>query len=73
MNNQLDSLSIDISIYAKTWPEANAMIQKITADLDTFTSQDFEIKVTLRSDDVLIAAMRRAKGTGNVDVITLPD
>ena len=67
----LDSLSIDISIYAKTWAETNAMIQKITADLELFTSQEIEIKVTLRSDDILIAALKREKGTYDVSVITL--
>lgn len=73
IEEDLNLLSIDISIYAKTWAETNAMIQKITADLELFTSQDFEIKVTVRSDDLFIAAMRREKGSSDVDVITLPN
>lgn len=73
MDSSLETLLIDISIYAKTWAETNAMIQKINADLEVFASQDFEIKVTLRSDDILIAAMHREKGSNEVNVITLPN
>lgn len=72
-DGKLDKLTIDISIYAKTWSEANAMIQKITADLDIFTAQDFEIKAIVRSDDIVIAAMHRKKGSSDVEIITLPN
>lgn len=73
IDGSLNALYIDVSIYAKTWAETNALIQKITADLELFTLLDFEIKLTCRSDDMLIAAMHREKGNNNVAVITLPN
>ena len=70
-DKELASLTIDISMHAKTWPEANAMMQKVNSSLSIFSSTSFAIKVRLKSDDVLIGAMQREKGSSKVTVIQL--
>lgn len=70
-DKELASLTIDISMHAKTWPEANAMMQKVNSSLSIFSSTSFAIKARLKSDDVLIGAMQREKGSSKVTVIQL--
>lgn len=72
-NGYLCSLSIDIGMYAKTWSEANAMIQKVNSSLSIFNDKNVELKVTMKSNGNLIAAIEREKGSTNTTVIQLQD
>ena len=47
------------------------MMQKVNSSLSIFSSTSFAIKVRLKSDDVLIGAMQREKGSSKVTVIQL--
>ena len=66
-------LGIEVSMHAKTWAEVNALIQKVNASLSTFTNKEMMVKVSIKSDHVLVAAMQRDAGENNVTVIQLID
>ena len=73
VDGYLDSLSIKVTMHAKTWAEANAMIQKVNSSLALMKNKDVKLKVNISSDDVLIAAIEREKESSETTVIQLID
>ncbi len=72
-DENLTSLSIDIGMHAKTWSEANAMIQKVNSLLSVFSDKNVKLKVVMKSDGNLIAAIEREKGSSSTKVIQLQE
>lgn len=71
--NALAKLTIEIQMHAKTWSEANALIQSIKANLSIFEDLSFEIKVEISCDDDVIAIMQRNADSEEVEAIVLVD
>ncbi len=70
-NKVLSELRIKVQMYAKTWAEANALIQNINSSLSIFENQTFAIQVTIYSDGELYATLKRNVNTDKVDAFVL--
>lgn len=73
VDKSLDMLNIKVSMHAKTWAEANAMIQKVNSSLSLIKNKYVRLKVSMYSDDVLIAAIERERDSNKTTVIQLID
>lgn len=67
----LNELRIDVQMHAKTWAEANALIQNINSSLSIFDSNTFTIQVTIYSDQELCATLKREKDSNKVIALVL--
>lgn len=67
LNNELKSLQIDVSLYAKSADEVLAGIQLLNERLTMFTSTSFKISVIIKSDNKQVATIIRNKGTNRTD------
>lgn len=68
---ELDTLEITVTIHAKTYAEAHALIQIINSNMSLFQSKRYGVKVTINNDNELAAVLSREKGSNEVKAIAL--
>ena len=67
----LTQLNIEVNMHAKTWAEANALIQNINSSLAIFEGNSFAIQVTIYADKELCAALKREINSDKVEALIL--
>ena len=62
---------MEVSINAKSYAEAYAVVQMVNTSMSMFDGKNYGVKVTINTNNELLAVVSRNKGSSEVSAVIL--